>query len=208
MKHLSEEALVDLAEGGKTGLDHLENCAVCRARVQTMRHTMGVLQADRVPEPSPLFWGHLSDRINRAVVGEATPKAADWLRALGDRLWAVQRLRWSWGLATVAAIMIAAFIMSPLRSPGPVTGRSAANSSPLPGQANAAAEDLGWASAAADESWQIVEGAAADLDLEAVGDAGIFVRAGSIDRELLMLSDQERRDLAGAIRIELDRSRL
>jgi hypothetical protein len=62
--------------------------------------------------------------------------------------------------------------------------------------------------AATDESWQIVEGAAAELDVEAVADAGIFLRDGSLDRELLMLSDRERHELARGIRAELDRSRL
>jgi hypothetical protein len=84
-----------------------------------------------------------------------------------------------------------------------------ATSSPQVGHDNAGnADDVSWALADAGESWQIIEGAAADLDLKAAQDAGIFVRAGSIDRQLLMLSDQERRDLVRVIQAELDRSRL
>ena len=202
MKHLSDEALVDLAEGKTAGLEHLDACSVCRERVRSMRHMMRALQDDAIPEPSPLFWEHLSDRISRAV-GERTP-AAGWLWA--HNLTPV--LRWSWGLATVAAIIIAAFVMRPLRSPGTVADRSISISSSGSGQRNVAAgEDVGWAVAAADQSWQVVESAAVDLDLEAAADAGIFVREGSLDRELLILSDQERLDLARAIRTELDRSR-
>lgn len=204
MKHLSNEALVDLAEGGTTGLEHLEACQVCRECVQSMRHMMRVLQDDSVPEPSPLFWERLSDRISRAAAGEVTPRA-DWLWALGRK----PLLRWSWGLAAIAALTITVLIMRPVRSPDTGAGRSRALSSSPAGQGSAAAADeFSWAATAADESWQIVEGAAADLDVEAAADAGIFLREGSLDRELLMLSDQDRRDLARAIQTELDRSRL
>lgn len=204
MKHLSEKTLVDLAEGGTTGREHLEACPVCRERVQSMRRLMQVLQDDRVPEPSPLFWDHLSDRINRAAVGETTPRVADWPGAHSLR----PILRWSWGLATVAAIVIAVLIMRPVRSPETGSDRSGAGSPSPAGQGSvAAAGDVSWV-AAPDESWQIVEEAAAELDSEAAADAGIFLRDGALDRELLMLSDRERRDLARAIRAELDRSRL
>jgi len=201
MKHLSDDVLVDLAEGGRTGFDHLETCAVCRARVQAMRQTMGLLQADRVPEPSPLFWDHLSERVARAVREEAIPPGSWWTVA-----------RWNWSVAAAAAIIVAVVVIIPIqRKRGSVTGSdfSVAISSPRAGHDNAGnADDVSWALADAGESWQIVEGAAADLDLKGTQDAGIFVRAGSIDRELLMLSDQERRDLVRVIQAELDRSRL
>lgn len=220
MKHLSNEALVDLAEGGTTGLEHLGACPVCRERVQSMRHLMRALQDDRVPEPSPLFWERLSDRISRAAAGEAT-SGAGWLWTLGYRLWAVPRgsgrkpkayslksiPRWSWASAAVAALIVAVLIMRPLRSPDTAADRPGAASSSPAGQGSvAAADDVSWVVAGTDESWQIVEGAAAELDVEAAADAGIFLREGSLDRELLMLSDRERRELARAIRAELDRS--
>jgi hypothetical protein len=166
-----------------------------------MRQTMGLLQADRVPEPSPLFWDHLSERIARAVGEDAIPPRSWWTVA-----------RWPWSVAAIAAIIVAVVVIIPMqRKRGSVTGSdfSVATSSPQVGHDNAGnADDVSWALADAGESWQIVEGAAADLDLKAALDAGIFVRAGSIDRQLLMLSDQERRDLVRVIQAELDRSRL
>ena len=200
MTHLSREALVDLAEGGTAGRDHLDACAACRARVDSMRQMMGVLQNDRVPEPSPLFWEHLADRISRAVVEQATP-TPDW-----RVLW-----RWSWGLTAVAGIIIAALVMRSIRIPESpaVADRSAAASvSQAAREIVGAANDVSWAVAGSDDLWEIVESAAAGLDVEAAVDAGILVREGSLDRELLMLSDQERQDLARAIQAELDRARL
>jgi hypothetical protein len=199
MRHLSDEALVDLAEGGVSGRDHLDACRACRERVESMRQMMGVVLDDRVPEPSPLFWEHLSDRVGRAV-DEAAP-ASDW-RGLS---------RWGWAVATAAAIMIAALIIRPARTPdlAALADPPAATSASQVARGSAgAANDVSWAVTAVDDPWQIVEGAAADLDLDAAVDAGIFMRGGSLDRELLMLSDQERHDLARAIQAELDRSRL
>ena len=175
MKHLSEEALVDLIEGGTAGLDHVETCVMCRGRVQTMRQMMGLLQDDRVPEPSPLFWAYLSKRISRALSEESLPTRHRWTVP-----------RWSWGLAAIAAIVIAVLIVGPMRK------RPASNT--------AANQSV------ATSSGQVVEGAIDDLDLDAAPEAGIFVRPGSIDRELLMLSDQERSDLARVIQAELNGS--
>jgi len=184
MKHLSDEALVDLLEGGTAGLDHVETCVMCRGRVQTMRQMMGLLQDDRVPEPSPLFWAHLSERISRAVAEDTVPTRHWWTMP-----------RWSWGLAAIAAIVIVVLIVGPMRTT-PASNTAASD----------ATNDVSWAVAAADEPWQIVEGASDDLDVDAAPDAGIFVRPGSIDRELLMLSDRERSDLARVIQAELNGS--
>ena len=70
-----------------------------------------------------------------------------------------------------------------------------------------APQDLGWTTPA-DDSWAMVAGLAEGLDLESAADAGLVVRPGSIDQALWSLSDEERRDLAGIIQAELDRSSL
>lgn len=200
MKHLSDEALVDLAEGGIDGGDHLAVCAVCRERVESTQQMMSVLLADRVPEPSPLFWEHLSNRVSRSIQDESAP-AAPW-RA---------RFRWGWAVASATAVIIATLIIRSVPTPDSMALADRFASASGPGDARdraRAADDVSLAVTAADDPWQIVEDAAADLDLDAAVDAGIVIRGGSLDGELLMLSDQERRDLAQAIRGELNRSRL
>lgn len=73
MRHLTSEQLVDVAEGqvASPAEEHLRSCDACRVKVAELRamRTMA-LQADEVPEPSPLFWDHLSARVHDAVAAE------------------------------------------------------------------------------------------------------------------------------------------
>ena len=54
----------------------------------------------------------------------------------------------------------------------------------------------------------MMAGIAEGLDFETAADAGLVVRPGSVDQVLLSLSDEERKELAGIIQAELDRSPL
>lgn len=199
-RHLSDEALLDLAEGGVSGREHLDACAMCRGRVRAVRETIGVLQEDHIPEPSPLFWEHFSERVTQAVDEDPAGAHARWAMP-----------RWTWTLAAVAGAIVAVLVVMPLRTPRmeTVTDESAATRpTQVTPRSNDSAADVGWALAETDASWQMVEGVAADLDLETASDAGIFVRPGSVEREVLMLSEQDRLEFTRVIQAELDRSRL
>ena len=93
MKHLSEERLVELLEGGAAEADHLETCPACRERFDALHQTWGLLRDDPIPEPSPLFWQHLSERVRVAIDVESpeTPSAERSVRSWGLR-------RWPWAL--------------------------------------------------------------------------------------------------------------
>jgi hypothetical protein len=195
MKHLSEEGLLELLEDGAPELSHLETCTVCRGRFEALRQTMGLLRDDPVPEPSPLFWQHLSERVRLAIDDAADePHSVPWWTRRG----------WHWALTGAAALGIAALVVvtsQRVQQTDSVANRT--GSSALPA-ASAAPEDLAWA-IPADDSWAMVVDVAEGLDLESAADAGLVVRPGSIDQALLRLSDEERRDLAGIIQAELDR---
>src|SRR5258706_3414287 len=99
--HLTPEELLDLAEGTRslTSAPHLTTCETCRHQLDELRDVMATVHVD-VPEPSPLFWEHLSTRVRDAVAAEAVP--ARWGFGFG---------RWSWSLAaamSVAVVVIAA----------------------------------------------------------------------------------------------------
>src|SRR4051812_50102911 len=71
MRHLSAAELVDYAEDA---LDvaraaHLDVCAVCRRRGDELRASLQQLSSVKsdVPEPSPLFWDHLSARVQHGI---------------------------------------------------------------------------------------------------------------------------------------------
>lgn len=195
MKHLSEERLLELLEDGASEASHLETCPVCRERFEALRQTMGLLRDDPVPEPSPLFWQHLSERVRLAIDDAADePHSVPWWMRRG----------WHWALAGAAAVGIAALVVvtsQRVQQTESVADRAGSSALPV---ASDALEDLAWATPV-DDSWAMVVDVAEGLDLESAADAGLGVRPGSIDQALLRLSDEERRDLAGIIQAELDR---
>jgi hypothetical protein len=75
--HLQPDDLVDLAEGTRpeASAPHLASCAECRRQLADMRAMMSAAADVDVPEPSPLFWDHLSARVSESVSGEGAPRA-------------------------------------------------------------------------------------------------------------------------------------
>ena len=83
MSHLTPEQFVDVAEGTRpeTSLPHLASCDTCRRQLAGVRAMMSEAVAGGVPEPSPLFWAHLSARVNEAVAAE-TGRSLSWRERL------------------------------------------------------------------------------------------------------------------------------
>src|SRR5215471_4709679 len=87
MAHLKPARLVDLAEGveAEQSVPHLAECDTCRRALAELRATMAAIETPRgpgsdvVPEPSPLFWDHLSARVHDAVAEEGRPARVRWL---------------------------------------------------------------------------------------------------------------------------------
>src|ERR1051325_8890597 len=100
--HLTPEELLDLAEGARaeSAAPHLEPCAACREHVAALRATMSLAADVDVPEPSPLFWDHLSRRVREAVAAEelTTPTRS----AAG---WTLSWRSWAWAGAVAAAVI-------------------------------------------------------------------------------------------------------
>lgn len=69
MTHLSSAEFVDLAEGvrAEASAPHLSECDRCRRELADLREVMGAATSPAIPEPSPLFWDHLSARVLEAV---------------------------------------------------------------------------------------------------------------------------------------------
>ena len=78
MRHLDPEALIDFAEGEReeTATRHLAECVRCRVQLEDMIAAMAAVRDVEVPEPSPLFWDHLSARVRERVASEARPEAS------------------------------------------------------------------------------------------------------------------------------------
>ena len=103
--HLDEAVLLDAAEGfpSEQAAVHLAECERCRLQVADLRSAMRMAEDAPVPEPSPLFWDHLSARVREAIAEEATGE-----RAAVSSGWAARL--WSWQVVT-AAVAAAAIIL-------------------------------------------------------------------------------------------------
>jgi hypothetical protein len=191
--HLSIEELVDIAEGTRIegSAPHLLTCEHCREQLHDLRSAMSAAKAVDVPEPSPLFWGHLSSRVSAAVAAEGVPAGRAWLKPSRVVLA---------GLAVAAALLIA--MVSSSRRPTPdvalTPGASVAD-------ATAATEFLGDLISDDDPSLTLVASLTDDEDLETVREAGLAPR-GSAEHAVSHLSDDELRELGRLLREELARS--
>ena len=197
MRHLRADELVDLAEGTRAESDalHLRECESCRAQLTDMRRMMGLAAEVTVPEPSPLFWNHLSARVRDAVaavdiVGQ--PARFGWLET-GSWWWRV-----SAGSA-VAALLVAIVVTRFASSPGTSSTHSTASIA-LTGATSSTASASSTPSSVLepltdDPSLSLVADLSADMDWDARVEAGLFTRAGGADRALAELTDSERQEL-------------
>jgi len=193
--HLDEAALLDVAEGlpSEHTAAHLAGCERCRAQVEELRSAMHLAEDGTVPEPSPLFWDHLSARVAEAVAEERPGEAAvsiDW----------AARLR-NWRAVTamaVAAAVILAVAVNRRAAPD-------ANSEQTPAAlATAAARDL-TPSLDNDPSLSFIADLASDLDWDDAVEAGLTSGTDAVERVVQDMSDDERRELRRVLQEEMGR---
>ena len=197
MTHLTNDDLIDWMDGSipPERRTHVEGCLACQARARELQAVAArALEAD-VPEPSPLFWDHLSSRIRDAV---AAPEVA----ARRDRAWWPRRA-WAAGLGAVA-FSVAAMLSMPSRQqqtapPFVSAGGVPADGSTASGESAGAAEDI-----EADEAWAVVRDVADRIAWDDTQDAAIAPRAGAAERMTLEMSAREQSALAELLQRELE----
>jgi hypothetical protein len=193
--HLNAEALVDIAEGTRleSSAPHLAACASCRARLTDLRTMLSAAQDVEVPEPSPLFWDHLSSRVSEAVAAEAAPRrswldVARWKRTAWDPV----------SLAAVAVLLILIAGRSFVTVPAPPVQSSLVSAA----NTGAATELLG--DVADDASLTLVASLTDEADLDTVREAGLAPR-GSAEHAITQMSDGELRELGRLLKEALAR---
>ena len=105
MNHLTDRDLVDALDGRlpPAVAAHVRECATCRERIADFAETLVQARGADVPEPSPLFWDHLSrahSRGHRPTIRRRRARGG-WPGPCGRR---------SAALALVVAIVIAGLV--------------------------------------------------------------------------------------------------
>ena len=189
MTHLTPDELVDAIEETLTPARraHLHDCPRCAQDVMQLSAVLRESRSVKTPEPSPLFWDRLSDRVRHAIsVEPIAPPFVHWFQ------WPV--------LAPLAALSLLVFVLASAVPQGP-TGVQRFQVA----EQTARADNLA-ASAAIDESWDVMSELLADLDIETAHAAGIAVSPGSADEIALHLSSSEQQELVRLLRAELQRA--
>ena len=112
MKHLTHGELVDLIDGvlSEQRAAYLGACARCRQQANELRAVMREAREVDVPEPSPLFWDHLSARVREGVAAEPATGSPTWWPG-----WSPSRL--ALALTAGAVILLGAVSGVMFRSP-------------------------------------------------------------------------------------------
>jgi hypothetical protein len=193
MNHLTEEELVDVADGtlAEERRAHLRGCDNCREQAVSMGTLLARVAAVQVPEPSPLFWDHLSRRITDAVSAPA-PQRRGWLGSLA-------RPASAWAAGLISLSLVAALSFSLNRAPDadppvPVSHRTAVEELQAPSD---------WDDIEADQAWALVRTVAEDVGWDEAHAAGLAVRPGAAEGIAVELSWSEQSELALLIEAEL-----
>ena len=204
MAHLTPARLVDLADGieAERAVPHLAECDVCRRALAELRATMadiagsGSLGDNAVPEPSPLFWDHLSARVREGVAEEDAARGTRWVeRWLRPRV-ALPLLA---GVAGAVVLAVVASRQPAVLSPIPATPLPIGESAQLPSLPPL--EPLG---AADDPSLGLMADYGTSLSWDDMREEmAPASHVGSTDEAVITLSAEERQELQRLLEEEM-----
>ncbi|HYU78922.1 MAG TPA: hypothetical protein VEK56_08045 [Vicinamibacterales bacterium] len=190
MTHLTPAELVDAVEHttGAVPHSHLAACETCRNEVARLRDVLFASREIEVPEPSPLFWDHLSSRVRTAIADMPAgriPSRAAWLQ------WKV--------LAPLGALALLVLVLATVMTRGPLT-------SPLEPTPQSANYPNPASAASGDRDWEVVSEIVGSVDLDQAHEAGIVVGPGDVDRAALELSAAEQQELMRLLKTEMEKA--
>ena len=200
MSHLSPSELVDLAEGtlDPARAAHTSACDACRAQAAVVRDAllMTATSGD-VPEPSPLFWDHLSARVREGIA--APPPRSAFGFSLGFR-----SFQPAVGVLALAVVIVSVTMVT--RETRRAEPSGAVATAPGFGAAEAGREGELSPDVTHAEEWAVLTAAAADLELDDARAAGMAVQSAAIDHAVQRLTEAELTELGRLLQTELKRS--
>jgi hypothetical protein len=178
MTHLTSDELIDAIEGLPVPerQAHLAACETCQRQIRELAAVLGDAQQASVPEPSPLFWQHLSARVRGAIDADPRGSSLSW---------------WRWQL------------LAPLGAVALLVVALATNIRPPDVALDVAAGAAVDAPRAAD-SWAALTLLVGNIDLETASAAGV-IEPGAADAALLELTSEEQQELTRLLEAELMR---
>ncbi len=185
MTHLTPDELIDALEGvGHQA--HLAECERCRRELAELSAVLSDAKQASVPEPSPLFWPHFSERVRTAIHRDAPPAGAwpSWLR------WQV-----------LLPLGAAAMIMFGLMFSVPDLDHAERASAEPALDANAPLDV-----AAPSDSWVVLADLVGEMDLDTATAAGV-VAPGVAEQAVLQLTADEQQELTRLLNAELTRAK-
>jgi hypothetical protein len=192
MKHLSRDAIVDVAEGcaDEASAAHTAACDRCRSKADAAAEAIRAARAAEGPEPSPLFWPHLAARIGSAVRREPAP--VSWWRA-----W-----RWRVAPAAAAAVLVLAVGLAWRVMPAPEIMLPDDAAAPVVAPA-AVRDEAAGGEAGDDPSWLLMSLLSSDVSVDDAAASGVWPGPGGTEGALVHLDEAERSELAKILRAEL-----
>jgi hypothetical protein len=196
MSHLTASEFVDSLEGAlpPARRAHLQTCEACRAQADTLRDGVAHVSAIDVPEPSPLFWDHFTNRVREAIASER-PARSRWYG------FALRPLP----LALAAAVLSIGVGLYRAASDN-IRSSSAASSHRNEAPVVAARQSASKLDSHDDEVWDLLTAAASGIELEDAHAAGLTVRPGEIERAVMDMTPAERAALGRLLQKELKRA--
>jgi len=192
--HLTIEELIDLAErtSEQSRHPHLQSCGLCRHQLAELQSALSAAAEVEVPEPSPLFWKHLSERIHDAVAAESGPPSR-----FTNRGWTFPSWRGLAVAGAAAAVTIAIYLTIP-QSVGQPAGVQEISAVPPEAEAFPLSDD--------DPSLALVADLTSQLDADAFDETGWSSHAGAVDEAVVNLTEDERVELQRLLNEELAKS--
>lgn len=196
--HLTPSEFVDLLEGqlAAVRVRHLDTCQVCRSQFDDLREAFRASSEVQLPEPSPLFWDHFSNRVREGI---DAPRSVErswpaWLRSKPGTALA--------GLAAFLILLAAGWRVLPRPQPSPVATSQTSTAAGAPSDVIPPGES----GLTNDADWEPVRAAAENVRWDDAEAEGIGVRPGSIERAILELDDNEQRSLMSLLQEEIKRT--